>query len=92
MQSETLSRLQSVPSSYQQHLPHIDKQRLTGCHHDSVQVDFLSGEYGGTGKKHRHQVVVPCIVMKGIALYGRMKEKNAWDIYTTWCWIPAPIG
>jgi len=89
-----------------------------------VQVDFLAGEYGGTGKKHRHQVVqedlrarkargcelaleyhtqitvegkmpggavnrvqvnlsdvVPFIVMKGMALYGRMKEKDAWDIY-----------
>jgi hypothetical protein len=89
-----------------------------------VQAEFLAGEYGGTGKKHRHQVVqdnlkarkirgcelaleyhteitvegkmpggavnkvqvnlsdvVPFIVMKGMALYGRMKEKDAWDIY-----------
>lgn len=89
-----------------------------------VQIDFLAGEYGGTGKHHRHQVVqtdlkarkargcelalqyhtritvegrmpggsvnkvqvnlsdvVPFIVMKGMAIYGRMKEKDAWDIY-----------
>ncbi len=88
-----------------------------------VQVDFLAGEYGGTGKGHRHQKVqditprkargcelalayhtrisvsgrmpngalntvdvqlsdvVPFIVMKGMALYDRMKEKDAWDIY-----------
>ena len=89
-----------------------------------VQIDFLAGEYGGTGKTHRHQVVqqdlkarkargcelafeyhtqitvegrmpggavnkvqvnlsdvVPFLVMKGMALYGRLKEKDAWDIY-----------
>jgi hypothetical protein len=90
----------------------------------TVEVDFLAGEYGGTEKEHRHQVVqgnlkarkargcelalehhtqvsvegkmpggalnkvqlnlsevVPFIVMKGMALHGRMKEKDAWDIY-----------
>lgn len=88
-----------------------------------VAIDFLAGEYGGTGKGHRHQKVqdmtprkargcelaleyntritvegvmpdgarntvvvqlsdvVPFIVMKGMALYDRMKEKDAWDIY-----------
>ncbi|HLP18108.1 MAG TPA: nucleotidyl transferase AbiEii/AbiGii toxin family protein [Bacteroidota bacterium] len=89
-----------------------------------VGIDFLAGEYGGTGKKHRHQDVqhdlkarkargcelaiehhtkitisgtmpggaentvevslsdlVPFIVMKGMALYDRLKEKDAWDIY-----------
>jgi len=88
-----------------------------------VAIDFLAGEYGGTGKSHRHQKVqdlrprkargcelalkyntritvdgvmpdgvcntvvvqlsdvVPFIVMKGMALYDRMKEKDAWDIY-----------
>lgn len=88
-----------------------------------VEIDFLAGEYGGTGKGHRHQKVqdltprkargcelaleyntritvegvmpdgvhntvvvqlsdvVPFIVMKGMALYDRMKEKDAWDIY-----------
>jgi hypothetical protein len=89
----------------------------------TVQVDLLSGEYGGTGKKHRHQPVqdlkarkargcdlafemveaikiegmlpgggkdsvivrvagvVPFLVMKGMALADRMKEKDAWDIW-----------
>jgi hypothetical protein len=89
-----------------------------------VQIDFLAGEYGGSGKNRRHQniqtglkarkargcelalrhktkisvagrmpggtenivtitlsEVVPFIVMKGMALYDRMKEKDAWDIY-----------
>lgn len=88
-----------------------------------VAIDFLAGEYGGTGKGHRHQKVqdltprkargcelaleyntritvegvmpdgahntvvvqlsdvVPFIVMKGMALYDRKKEKDAWDIY-----------
>jgi hypothetical protein len=88
----------------------------------TVHVDLLSGEYGGTLKKHRHQRVqdvmprkargcdlafedveavklegtlpggakdsvtvrvagiVPFIVMKGMALADRMKEKDAWDI------------
>ncbi len=87
-----------------------------------VQIDLLSGEYGGTGKSHRTQkiqdirarkargcdlafvqnkeiiiegelpeggkdkvqckiaAVVPFIVMKGITLNTRMKEKDAWDI------------
>jgi len=89
----------------------------------AVAVDFLAGEYGGTGRSHRHQDVqdlkvrkargcelaleyhtrisvegttpggavnavhlnlsdvVPFIVMKGMALFDRMKEKDAWDIY-----------
>ena len=88
-----------------------------------VQVDFLAGEYGGTGTRHRTQKVqdmqprkargidlafeIPekitvrgrlpgggedsvevniasigsFLVMKGMALKGRLKEKDAWDIY-----------
>jgi hypothetical protein len=88
-----------------------------------VEVNFLSGEHGGTGTSHRTQkvqdlrarkargcdlafenfvavemetelpeggidrvvckvsAVVPFIVMKGMALADRMKEKDAWDIY-----------
>jgi hypothetical protein len=95
-----------------------------------VQVDILSGEYGGTGKSHRTQkvqdirarkargsdlafemykeveieaelpeggidkvrfriaAVVPFIVMKGMALNERLKEKDAWDIY--YCLINHP--
>lgn len=89
----------------------------------TVQVDLLSGEYEGTGRRHRHQRVqdvlarkvrgcdiafddpqeitlegelpgggrdsvriqvasiVPFLVMKGMALDERLKEKDAWDIY-----------
>jgi len=89
----------------------------------TVQVDFLAGEYEGTGKKHRTQKVqdirprkargvdlafelpikvtiqgtlpgggedivkvnvasvAPFIIMKGMALESRLKEKDAWDIY-----------
>jgi hypothetical protein len=88
-----------------------------------VQVDFLAGEYEGTSKSHRTQIVqdlrarkargcelafelqneiiiegvlpeggndsvsvhiagiVPFIIMKGMAMYDRIKEKDAWDIY-----------
>lgn len=94
----------------------LDSQTFT------VQVDFLSGEYGGTGKSRRTQVVqdirarkargcdlvfehikeievegplpgggintvsvnicgvVPFLVMKGMAIHDRMKEKDAYDI------------
>jgi len=97
-----------------------------------VQVDLLSGEYEGTGKKHRTQIVqgikarktrgcdlafemvseiaiegeipgggidkvtvriasiVPFIVMKGMALDDRLKEKDAWDIY--YCLLAYPGG
>jgi len=90
--------------------------------HVVVQVDLLSGEYGGTGKRHRHQVIQETklrkargcdlvfddpewvriegelpdgakdsvriqvasigafLCMKGHALAGRLKEKDAWDI------------
>ena len=90
-----------------------------------VQVDFLAGEYEGTGKGHRTQKVhegrarkargcdlafdlfvetriggelpgggmdqttvrvssvVAFLVMKGMALFDRLKEKDAWDIYFT---------
>ncbi|MFO7773838.1 MAG: hypothetical protein R6V59_07915 [Dehalococcoidia bacterium] len=89
----------------------------------TVEINLLAGEYGGTGKGHRHQkvqdararkargcdlvfgsavrvnlagtlpsgarneVIVkvssigPFLVMKGMALWGRMKEKDAYDIY-----------
>jgi len=88
-----------------------------------VEVDFLAGEYGGTGRSHRTQriqdsrarkargcdlafemftevrvegtlpdggrdsasvlvaSIVPFLVMKGMALHERLKEKDAWDIY-----------
>lgn len=97
-----------------------------------VQVDFLSGEYSGTGKDHRHQKiqdllvrkvrgcelafdmfqevmitgdlpeggldtvsvrvasVVPFLIMKGMALDDRLKEKDAWDIY--FCLLHYPGG
>jgi hypothetical protein len=88
-----------------------------------VQVDFLAGEYSGTGWKHRTQKVqdmhprktrgvdlafqdpeiikirgvlpnggedaaiiqvasiATFIIMKAFAMQGRLKEKDAWDIY-----------
>jgi predicted nucleotidyltransferase len=88
-----------------------------------VAVDLMAGEYGGTGKSHRTQVVqdararkargcdlafestitvtiegelpgggmdkvsvkvagiVPFLVMKGMAMYERLKEKDAYDIF-----------
>ena len=88
-----------------------------------VQIDFLAGEYEGTGKSDRTQLfedmrarkargcdlafemnteisvegtlpeggkdkatirvagMVPFIVMKGMALEDRLKEKDAWDVY-----------
>ncbi len=97
-----------------------------------VEVDLLSGEYEGTGKRHRTQVVqginarkvrgcdlafemvsevsvegeipgggldrvtrrvasiVPFLVMKGMALNDRLKEKDAWDIY--YCLLAYPGG
>ncbi len=87
-----------------------------------IRIDFISGEYGGTGESHRHQRVqdvlaqkargcdlafeeyvsvqvearmpngsinsvsvkiagvVPFLVMKGMALADRFKEKDAYDI------------
>lgn len=90
-----------------------------------VELDFLAGEYEGTGAKHRTQPVqegrarkargcdaafdlfvetiiegrlpeggrdqarvrvssvVAFLVMKGMALHDRLKEKDAWDIYFT---------
>jgi hypothetical protein len=98
----------------------------------TVQVDLLSCEYGGTGRKHRTQRIqgirarkargsdlafeqykeveieaelpdggidrvkvkisgiVPFIVMKGMALADRMKEKDSYDIY--FCLTHHPQG
>lgn len=89
----------------------------------TVEVDLLAGEYGGTSRSHRTQVVqdararkargcdlvfennelvalegelpggghltvqcrvsaiVPFLVMKGMALADRLKEKDAYDVY-----------
>ncbi|MBX9601957.1 MAG: hypothetical protein K2X35_13165 [Bryobacteraceae bacterium] len=106
--------------------PFIFHRRITVKNHPvKVQVDFLAGEYEGTGTKHRTQTVqegrarkargcdlafelfvetqitgelptggkdevqvrvasvVAFLVMKGMALHDRLKEKDAWDIYFT---------
>lgn len=98
----------------------------------TVYVDLLAGEYGGTGRGHRHQRVqnlnprkargcdlafecpkeepvrgslpngdedevvvriasiVSFLVMKGMALDDRMKDKDAYDIY--YCVVNYPGG
>jgi hypothetical protein len=98
-----------------------------------VEVDLLSGEYGGTGRSHRTQPVqdvrarkargcdlvfehfrpfkvsanmpdgarnevnikiagiIPFLVMKGMALWERYKEKDAYDIYFTLLHYPGGI-
>ena len=99
-----------------------------------VQVDLLSGEYGGTTKSHRMQriqdikarkargcdlafeynillsvnsimpdgaknsvdikvaSVIPFLVMKGMAIWERKKEKDAYDIYYTISNYPGGIN
>lgn len=89
----------------------------------TVEIDLLAGEYGGTGKGHRHQKIQdaqarkargcdlvfdsavrvnlagtlpggaknevtvkvpsigPFLVMKGMALWERISEKDAYDVY-----------
>lgn len=105
----------------------VGEQRVT------VQVDFLAGEYGGTGRKRRTQQfedmrarkargcdlvfemnvqvgvegvlpdggrdkarirvasIVPFLVMKGMALEDRLKEKDAWDIYYCIRYFPGGV-
>ncbi len=99
------------------------KVKIEGAGPISIEVDLMTGEYGGTGKGHRTQKIqdilarkargcdlafdssitvtlegelpeggkdkvsfkvagiVPFLVMKGMAMYERMKEKDAYDIY-----------
>lgn len=98
-----------------------------------VQVDLLAGEYGGTGKNHRHQKVQdalvrkargcdlvfdaplkvklkgtlpngatnevtiripsagPFLVTKGMSLWDRLKEKDAFDIFFCCRYFPGSI-
>jgi hypothetical protein len=98
-----------------------------------VEVDFLAGEYEGSGAKHRTQPIhegrarkargcdlafdlyvetdiegqlpeggrdqarirvssaVAFLVMKGMALHDRLKEKDAWDIYFTLIHYPGGV-
>ncbi len=105
------------PFQYFRSVPGSDGRQIV------VQVDFLAGEYGGRGRKHRSQQVsgmqprkargcdlaftepvaiaiegrLPAgpfdsaiihvvdvtafIVMKAMALGGRLNEKDPWDIY-----------
>lgn len=100
----------------------------------SVEVDLLTGEYGGTGKSHRTQsiqdirarkargcdlvfkqnclskisanmpdgalnevtvkiaTVIPFLVMKGMCIWDRYKEKDAYDIYFTILHYPGGIN
>ncbi len=99
----------------------------------TVQIDLLAGEYGGTGKGHRHQKVQdararkargcdlvfdaplevklkgtlpngatnevtiripsagPFLVTKGMALWDRLKEKDAFDIFFCCRYFPGGI-
>jgi hypothetical protein len=107
----------SQPFQFFRDVPFSDRDPII------VEVDLLAGEYGGTGRSHRTQVVqdararktrgcdlvfennnlvavegelpggghltiecrvaaiVPFLVMKGMALSDRLKEKDAYDIY-----------
>lgn len=98
-----------------------------------VQIDLLAGEYGGTGKKHRHQKIQdaqarkargcdlvfdaplsvklrgtlpngatnevtikipsagPFLVTKGMALWDRLKEKDAFDIFFCCRYYPGGV-
>jgi hypothetical protein len=100
----------------------------------SIEIDLLSGEYGGTTRSHRTQriqeinarkargcdlafehnitisvksimpdgaenevnikvaSIVPFLVMKGMALWDRMKEKDVYDIYFTILNYPGGIN
>jgi len=99
-----------------------------------VEVDLLTGEYGGTGKSHRTQsiqdirarkargcdlvfkqncllkisanmpdgalnevtvkiaTVIPFLAMKGMCMWDRYKEKDAYDIYFTILHYPGGIN
>jgi hypothetical protein len=99
----------------------------------TVQIDLLAGEYGGTGKNHRHQDVQdakarkargcdlvfdaplkvkikgklpngatneatinipsagPFLVTKGMALWDRLKEKDAFDVYFCCRYFPGGV-
>jgi hypothetical protein len=105
------------PFQFFRDVPFSDRDPIT------VEVDLLAGEYGGTSRSHRTQVlqdararktracdlvfednnviaiegelpggghlkvqcrvaaIVPFLVMKGMALADRLKEKDAYDIY-----------
>jgi len=100
----------------------------------TVEVDLITGEYGGTGKSHRTQsiqdvrarktrgcdlvfkqnrslkisanmpdgalnevtikiaTVVPFLIMKGMCMWDRYKEKDAYDIYFTILHYPGGIN
>lgn len=100
----------------------------------TVEIDLLAGEYGGTGKHHRHQKVQdaqarkargcdlvfenpvkvklkgtlpngavnevtvkipsvgPFLVTKGMALWNRMNEKDALDIYFCCRYYPGGLA
>lgn len=100
----------------------------------TVEVDLLTGEYGGTGKSHRTQsiqdirarktrgcdlvfkqncllkisanmpdgalnevtvkiaTIIPFLVMKGMCMWDRYKEKDAYDIYFTILHYPGGIN
>lgn len=99
----------------------------------TVEIDLLAGEYGGTGRGHRHQKVQdaqarkargcdlvfdaplsvklkgnlpsgatnevmvniasagPFLVTKGMALWDRLKEKDAFDVYFCCRYFPGGV-
>jgi len=70
-------------------------RKARGCDlaFDMVREIFVEGEIQGGGLDRvtvRIASIVPFLVMKGMALDDRLKEKDAWDIY--YCLIAYPGG
>ncbi len=69
-----------------QRIQDIKARKARGCDlaFDMYQEAKISGTLPGGGKDNvtvRIASIVPFIVMKGVALEDRVKEKDAWDIY-----------
>lgn len=70
-------------------------RKARGCDlaFDMVREIPLMGEIPGGGLDRvtvRIATIVPFLVMKGMALDDRLKEKDAWDIY--YCFLAYPGG
>ena len=64
----------------------LKARKARGCelaleHHTKITVSCTMPDGGENSVEISLSDLVPFIVMKGMALYDRLKEKDAWDIY-----------
>ena len=78
-----------------QKIQDVKARKARGCDlafsiYEEVNIEAELPEGGKDKVRCKVSAIVPFIIMKGMALYDRLKEKDSWDIY--YCLLHYPKG